>query len=141
MQWACDHFYWIILLLAAGHLLLFARLWKARQLQSIWLADHLENLVQGLSSRADRDPYLTVDERIDSFLANVREVLDEMDLFDRVQLAQVVQVCRDSRSMSEAGRHLFGASRTRKKSANDADRLRKYLSRFGIDWRQIAGFD
>ncbi|HUB27060.1 MAG TPA: MotA/TolQ/ExbB proton channel family protein [Tepidisphaeraceae bacterium] len=77
MQWACDHFYWLILLLAAGHLLLFARLWRARRLQAIWLADHLENLLQGLSSRSDRDPYLTVDERIDSFLANVREVLDD----------------------------------------------------------------
>jgi biopolymer transport protein ExbB len=77
MQWVCDHFYWLILLLAAGHLLLFARLWRARRLQAIWLADHLENLVQGLSSHADRDPYCTVDERIDSFLANVREVLDD----------------------------------------------------------------
>jgi biopolymer transport protein ExbB len=77
MQWACDHFYWLILLLAAGHLLLFARLWRARRLQSQWLADHLENLVQGLASHADRDPYSTVDERIDAFLANVREVLDD----------------------------------------------------------------
>lgn len=68
------------------------------------------------------------------------KALDEIDLFDRVQLAQVVQVCRDSRSMSEAGRQLFDASRTRKKSTNDADRLRKYLSRFGIEWGQITGF-
>jgi transcriptional regulatory protein RtcR len=79
----------------------------------------------------------------DGILSNIlsKKALDEMDLFDRVQLAQVVQVCRDSRSTSEAGRHLFGASRTRKKSANDADRLRKYLSRFGIEWGQIIGFD
>jgi transcriptional regulatory protein RtcR len=68
-----------------------------------------------------------------------KEALDEIDLFDRVQLAQVIQVCRDSRSMSEAGRKLYSASRTRKTSTNDADRLRKYLSRFGIDWTQIAG--
>jgi transcriptional regulatory protein RtcR len=79
----------------------------------------------------------------EGILSNIlsKKALEEMDLFDRVQLAQVVQVCRDSRSMSEAGRHLFGASRTRKKSANDADRLRKYLSRFGIEWGQIIGFD
>ena len=62
----------------------------------------------------------------------------ELDPFDRVQLAHVIQVCRDSRSMSEAGRQLFGASRVRKTSTNDADRLRKYLSRFGIDWEQIV---
>jgi transcriptional regulatory protein RtcR len=66
------------------------------------------------------------------------KVLDNIDLFDRVQLAQVIQVCRDSRSMSEAGRQLFDASRTRKTSTNDADRLRKYLGRFGIDWDQIV---
>ena len=65
------------------------------------------------------------------------KALGEMDLFDRGQLAEVVQVCRNSRSMSEAGRQLFSASRTRKTSTNDADRLRKYLNRFGIDWEQI----
>jgi hypothetical protein len=43
-----------------------------------------------------------------------------------------------SHSMSEAGRQLFDASRTRKTSKNDADRLRKYLGRFGIDWDQIV---
>ncbi|MFZ1975500.1 MAG: RNA repair transcriptional activator RtcR [Candidatus Acidiferrales bacterium] len=63
--------------------------------------------------------------------------LDAIDLFDRVQLVQVVQVCRESRSLSEAGRQLFQASRIRKSSSNDADRLRKYLNRFGIEWEQI----
>jgi transcriptional regulatory protein RtcR len=63
--------------------------------------------------------------------------LDEIDLFDRVQLTHVLQVCRDARSMSDAGRQLFGASRMRKTSSNDADRLRKYLNRFGIQWDQI----
>jgi biopolymer transport protein ExbB len=77
MQFLCDHFYWLILLLAAGHLLAFAWLLRQRQLQSLRLAAHLENLVQGFSSHADRDPYSTVDEQIDSFLANVREVLDD----------------------------------------------------------------
>jgi sigma54-dependent transcription regulator len=41
-------------------------------------------------------------------------------------------------SLSEAGRTLFGASRGRKASTNDADRLRKYLNRFGIEWSQLA---
>jgi transcriptional regulatory protein RtcR len=40
--------------------------------------------------------------------------------------------------MPEAGRQLFDASRTRKTSTNDADRLRKYLGRFGIEWNQIV---
>jgi biopolymer transport protein ExbB len=77
MQWVCDHFYWLILIMAAAHLVGFFRLWRERQRQSLWLAEHLENLLQGFSSRADRDPYPTLDERIDSFLANIREVLSD----------------------------------------------------------------
>ena len=78
-------------------------------------------------------------EEADGMLAQLlhEKSLDEIDLFDRVQLAHVLQVCRDARSMSDAGRQLFGASRTRKTSSNDADRLRKYLNRFGIEWEQI----
>jgi transcriptional regulatory protein RtcR len=41
--------------------------------------------------------------------------------------------------LSAAGRMLFTASRARKASSNDADRLRKYLARFGLDWQTIAG--
>ena len=77
--------------------------------------------------------------RSEEFLSQIlsAKALGEIDLFDRVQLAHVIQVCRDSRSMSEAGRQLFDASRTRKTSTNDADRLRKYLGRFRIEWNQI----
>lgn len=63
--------------------------------------------------------------------------LEELDLFDRVQLAHVVEVCSRSRTLSDAGRTLFGASRSRKTSTNDADRLRKYLARYGLGWAQI----
>jgi transcriptional regulatory protein RtcR len=63
--------------------------------------------------------------------------LEELDLFDRAQLAFVVDVCRRSRSLSDAGRALFGASRTRKTFSNDADRLRKYLARFGVEFSRI----
>ena len=67
------------------------------------------------------------------------ESLDEIDPFDRPQLAEVVRVCRLSPNLSTAGRALFAASRRRKKSSNDADRLRKYLARFGLDWDQVRG--
>jgi transcriptional regulatory protein RtcR len=60
--------------------------------------------------------------------------LAELDPFDRVQLAYVWQVCEESASLSEAGRRLFAASRERRASTNDADRLRKYLARFGLDF-------
>jgi len=64
--------------------------------------------------------------------------LEGIDPFDRVQLAYVAQVCRESRSLSEAGRTLFSASLARRASSNDADRLRKYLARFGLSWAQVS---
>src|SRR6267154_586430 len=67
-----------------------------------------------------------------------KDRLEDLDLFDRVQLARVIQICRDSRSLSDAGRKLFSVSRGRKSITNDADRLRKYLNRFGIGWAQIV---
>ena len=68
-----------------------------------------------------------------------QERIAQLDLFDRVQLEAVVRVCRESRSLSDAGRTLFAASRLDKKQPNDADRLRKYLSRFGLVWSDIVG--
>jgi len=62
-----------------------------------------------------------------------------IDLFDQMQLANVIAVCRAARNLSEAGRRLFAASRRAKENANDADRLRKYLARFGLDWKGVTG--
>jgi transcriptional regulatory protein RtcR len=67
-----------------------------------------------------------------------REQLATLDLFDRLQLGAIVEVCRKSRSLSAAGRELFAVSRQAKASPNDADRLRKYLARFGLTWHDIA---
>ncbi len=61
----------------------------------------------------------------------------ELDLFDRAQLAAVVRVCQSSRSLSDAGRTLFAQSRLQKTSGNDADRLRKYLARFGLRFADL----
>jgi transcriptional regulatory protein RtcR len=60
--------------------------------------------------------------------------LAQIDAFDRAQLASVLDVCRRSASISAAGRTLFSVSRQAKASSNDADRLRKYLARFGLSW-------
>ncbi len=60
-----------------------------------------------------------------------------LDPFDRVQLEAVVRVCQRSKSLSAAGRELFCASRTLRTSTNDADRLRKYLARFELDWASV----
>lgn len=61
-----------------------------------------------------------------------------LDLFDRVQLAEVLRVCRASRSLAEAGRRLFAVSRQRKKLPNDADRIRKYLASHGLTWKDVS---
>jgi transcriptional regulatory protein RtcR len=61
-----------------------------------------------------------------------------IDPFDRPQLAHVVQVCRESGTLSEAGRRLFSISRQSKRQVNDADRLRKYLARFDLDWQIVT---
>lgn len=62
-----------------------------------------------------------------------------LDLFDRFQLAAVIRVCRQSANLSAAGRQLFAASREGKTTQNDADRLRKYLARFGLDFAGLVG--
>jgi transcriptional regulatory protein RtcR len=66
------------------------------------------------------------------------ERLAALDLFDQAQLAAVIRVCRDSKSLSDAGRRLFAASRLAKAKPNDADRLRKYLARFGLGYDDIV---
>lgn len=61
----------------------------------------------------------------------------QLDRFDRVQLEDVLRACRQAKNLSQAGRELFAVSRASKASSNDADRLRKYLARFGLDWEQV----
>lgn len=86
-------------------------------------------------SWSDPTPADTTEETLLSVLPP--DILDSMDLFDRAQLAFVIGICLECTSLSEAGRQLFAASRANRKSANDADRLRKYLARFGLDFEQI----
>ena len=64
---------------------------------------------------------------------------DGLDLFDQQQLGNVLSVCRQSRSLSDAGRKLFGVSRLQKHTRNDSDRLRKYLLKFGLCWKDVSG--
>jgi len=70
------------------------------------------------------------DDGLDELLGDRAATLDR---FDRVQLADVVAVCRAAPSLSAAGRVLFASSLAARTSRNDADRLRKYLARFGLE--------
>ena len=85
-------------------------------------------------------PSTTPDETL------LREVLGptraaELDLFDQAQLACVIRTCRAAETLSEAGRRLFGVTRGQRKITNDADRLRKYLARFKLAWKDCHGPD
>ena len=62
----------------------------------------------------------------------------QLDRFDAAQLRDVIAVCRTARSLSDAGRQLFAVSRAAKARPNDADRLKKYLARFDLDWDQVS---
>jgi transcriptional regulatory protein RtcR len=84
----------------------------------------------------------TVEEPTDDGL--LERLLDRrrvagLDRFDRIQLEEVVRVCRTARSLSEAGRTLFAASRAARATTNDADRLRKYLAKHGLTLQAIQG--
>ncbi|MET0208397.1 MAG: RNA repair transcriptional activator RtcR [Burkholderiaceae bacterium] len=66
------------------------------------------------------------------------EAFAALDLFDRMQLEAVIGVCRGAKSLSDAGRRLFQASRAARAVVNDADRLRKYLLKWGLTWEQVS---
>lgn len=59
------------------------------------------------------------------------------DLFDLAQLEIVLQTLMRTRSMAEAGRALFAASRQERKSLNDSDRVKKYLSRWQLEYETV----
>lgn len=82
------------------------------------------------------NPYNRIEDNLQRVLPPAQ--IAELDPFDRAQLAEVIAACRRCSSLSAAGRELFAASRLRRKSTNDADRLRKYLARFGLSWDDIA---
>ncbi|MFT5905890.1 MAG: transcriptional regulatory protein RtcR [Cryomorphaceae bacterium] len=69
------------------------------------------------------------------FLSN--QEIEHIDPFDRPQLSYVIQLCKTSKSISDAGRHLFSVSREQRKSKNDGDRLRKYLAKFGLSFEDF----
>jgi transcriptional regulatory protein RtcR len=78
-------------------------------------------------------------EGVESLVARLLgpERAAELDRFDRVQLEDVLRVCSACQTLSEAGRLLFSVSRNAKRTSNDADRLRKYLARFGLEWQPV----
>ncbi|MCV6606283.1 MAG: sigma 54-interacting transcriptional regulator, partial [Porticoccaceae bacterium] len=57
-----------------------------------------------------------------------------MDYFEQIQLAALIQVCKESKSMADAGRKLFNVSRAAKKSSNDSHRVKQLLGKYGLEF-------
>lgn len=66
------------------------------------LAEEIERLKAGWSTPVAEDNHETVLVTVLSEKAR-----DKLDLFDRAQLACVIRICRDSATLSDAGRKLF----------------------------------
>lgn len=65
------------------------------------------------------------------------ESAEKLDSFEIPQLAHVIRTCKQSTTLSQAGRTLFHVSRQHKTTSNDADRLARYLKKHGITFEQI----
>lgn len=73
----------------------------------------------------------------DQCLALSPERRSAIDPFDLAQLDFVLKACRESKTLSDAGRKLFAVSRSKRSKMNDADRLKKYLARFQLKWEDV----
>jgi len=65
------------------------------------------------------------------------EVYENIDIFEQAQLAQVIRVCKDSKSMADAGRKLFNKSRLQKSASNDSQRLRVYFKKYNLEFKAL----
>lgn len=63
------------------------------------------------------------------------EDYENIDIFEQAQLAQVIRICKESKSMADAGRKLFNKSRLQKSASNDSQRLRNYLKKYNLEFK------
>ena len=96
---------------------------EIQRLKRIWGANDLTGAFQ-----ADQD----------AVLHEAGIPVTSIDLFEKAQLVDVILTLRNSSSIAEAGRKLFSVSRQERSVPNDSDRLRKYLSKFGLNARQLT---
>ena len=96
--------------------------------------DIVEQEIHLLNQRWRRDDHSDSNILSDYLLA---DEIAEIDLFDQLQLNNVIKVCRESRSMADAGRRLFAVSRASKSSNNDSHRVSQYLAKFGLNFGEL----
>lgn len=61
----------------------------------------------------------------------------EHDLFELAQLEVMLQAIVATDNMAQAGRKLFAVSRTTRGNPNDTDRVRKFLTRWGLEYTDV----
>ncbi|MGR9052202.1 MAG: RNA repair transcriptional activator RtcR family protein, partial [Gammaproteobacteria bacterium] len=93
-----------------------------------------EDIVADEIARLERNWLSAGDEKA----VDVDDYLEApIDLFERIQLIGVVDICRQSSSAAEAGRRLFDVSRRQKSSVNDSHRLAQYLRKYGLKFERF----
>ena len=97
--------------------------------------DVVEDEIARSSRRQAKAEGATCDTSLATLLGE--DINEKYDRFDLAQLAEVIRVCRESDSMSDAAKKLFAVSRKAKSSSNDSDRLSKYLAKFGLKFKEI----
>jgi len=67
-----------------------------------------------------------------------KEAADKLDYYDYIKLAGLVAVCKESKTMAEAGRRLLNVSRSEKRTANDTHRVKQLLQKYGLTFPKIG---
>jgi transcriptional regulatory protein RtcR len=62
---------------------------------------------------------------------------EPVDLFEAVQIEAVLQAIAKTDTLAEAGRMLFAVSREARKTINDADRIRKILVGWNLNYKDV----
>lgn len=97
----------------------------------------IKRLQQLWKTSLGTSPELSTDEVfLEQFLST--EQISQLDDFDKFQLIGVLKICKNAKSMADAGRQLFAVSREQRNTTNDSDRVKKYLARFGLSWDKVS---
>ena len=121
----------------AASIMRLATLAPQGRIQAEQVAAEIERLKWLWAEETDSDDLLHKgsSEKADSYPDKID--WENLDLFDRLQLQNVIDECRKHQNMAQAGRALFHVSRNSRAKTNDSDRLRKYLQKFGLEWGDI----
>ncbi len=82
-----------------------------------------------IQSTPEEDPYLK------SLLGSGYS--ERLDAIEIATLKYVLDICRTSTSAAEAGRRLYNVSRENRTTANDSDRIAKFLKTYNLRFSQV----